>query len=84
MIIIHVRTVCRLLLCVLFVTDQCQGDDVRLVNGSRPTEGRVEICSGGVWGTIANVVSAFNKAAAQVVCRQLGYTDKCKTCNCSN
>lgn len=48
------------------------------MNGSRPSEGRIELCSGeGVWGTVA-AVPTFSNAAARVVCKRLGYTDECK------
>ena len=50
----------------------CTNGEVRLVNGSGPHEGRVEICVNEAWGTIcSNSWSSFD---AKVVCRQLGYT----------
>ena len=49
----------------------CTNGEVRLVNGSGPHEGRVEICVNEAWGTIcSNSWSSFD---AKVVCRQLGY-----------
>ena len=36
-------------------------------------EGRVEICSNGVWGTIRQQYRGFDSRAAVVVCRQLGF-----------
>ncbi|XP_034934293.1 neurotrypsin-like [Chelonus insularis] len=45
--------------------------EIRLANGSRPSEGRVEIRHHGVWGTICD--DDFTKETAKVICRSLGY-----------
>ena len=46
-------------------------EDVRLVDGSNPLEGRVEICLNRAWGTICN--NSFSISDAADVCRQLRY-----------
>lgn len=45
---------------------------VRLVNGSTPLEGRVQVFHKGVWGNVCD--DNFSNEDAQVVCRSLGYT----------
>ena len=45
--------------------------DVRLVNGTTPYEGRVEICYDGVWGSVCGYNWDYFDAA--IVCRQMGF-----------
>ena len=45
--------------------------DIRLIGGSYPWEGRVEIYRTGTWGTITD--SDWTSDDAQVVCRKMGY-----------
>ena len=49
---------------------KCSPGDVRLVNGSRETEGRVEVCAYGYWAIVCD--SNWNIAATRLVCKQLG------------
>lgn len=46
---------------------------MRLVNGSKPSEGRLEILHQGEWGTVCDRDTTFD--IARVVCRQLGYLE---------
>lgn len=52
----------------------CTQGEVRLVNGTTPDEGRVELCFRNVWGTVC--AQNFDTVDASVVCRQLGYAQE--------
>ena len=54
----------------------CTDGDVRLVNGSSPSEGLVETCNGSQWFQVCD--EGWTSNDAEVVCRQLGYTTFCK------
>lgn len=56
-----------------FLVDQT----LRLADGYRKGEGRVEIFHDGYWGTVCN--DYWDIKDAQVVCRQLGYSKTLKT-----
>ena len=48
----------------------CSDGSLRLMNGSSPQEGRVEICINNVWGTVCDTL--FDAEDASVICHQLG------------
>ena len=55
----------------LLVRAGCANGDVRLVNGTTPYEGRVEICYDGVWGSVCD--SGWDYWDAAIVCLQMGF-----------
>ena len=63
---------CILLCYVIFFT-ACSDGDVRLVGGSSLSEGTVQVCYYNGWGLISD--EGWGREEAQVVCRQLNYTD---------
>ena len=56
---------------MIIFTVICQNGDLRLVNGSTPYIGRLEICSNETWGTICD--QSWSTFDANVACRQLGF-----------
>jgi deleted-in-malignant-brain-tumors protein 1 len=55
------------------VLGNCTNGAIRLVNGTVPNEGRVEICVNRVWGTICEPLPYY-KENARVICKQLGFS----------
>ena len=53
-------------------SSQCTHGDIRLEEGSVPSEGRVEVCVDSVWGTVCD--DNWGVQDAMVVCGQLGYS----------
>ena len=73
------HSLCLILLAVVSISahDQCSHGEVRLVNGSVPSEGRVEVCVSRwnlspPWGTVCDDYWGINDA--KVICTQLNYT----------
>ena len=55
---------------------ECFSGDVKLVGGTVPSEGRLEVCIDGHWGTVVD--DYFSLFDAVVVCKQLGYYPSCE------
>ena len=49
----------------------CDEGDVRLLDGTDDSNGRVEVCQDGMWTPVCS--SQYDHNIATVVCRQLGY-----------
>ena len=49
----------------------CSDGDIRLMGGSSPLEGRVEICQNNTYSTVCD--DFWDELEARVVCRQLNY-----------
>lgn len=57
----------------------CNDSDIRLVGTDSPTQGRLEVCLFGVWGSVCD--DQWTDRNSEVVCRQLGYESSSKHCD---
>ena len=76
---VKVRQSCVVYSCIIITAysiesaeqSNCTDGEVRLVNGSSPHEGRVEVCVYKAWGTIC--LNGWGSSDGNVVCNQLGH-----------
>ena len=54
-------------------SNNCFEGEVRLTNSSYLNEGRVEMCTNGVWGMVCP--NNWSNLESSVVCKQLGYSE---------
>ena len=47
----------------------CDDGDIRLVDGTNPLEGRIELCLNNAWGTVCD--TEFSEDVSDVICSQL-------------
>lgn len=57
---------------------ECDTGAIRLVNGT-VNQGRIEVCSNNVWGTVCD--DQWSGFDAAVACRQLGFSPSGKDCD---
>ena len=67
---IHRAKMLRFYTCCV-CPDDCQDGEVRLQDGTDSSNGRVELCQNGIWGSVCS--SQWDDTDASVVCRELGY-----------
>ena len=69
--------------CYISKLGYCLHGETRLVNTSlsnNGTQGTLEVCYNGVWGTVCD--SYWSTKDAQVACKSLGLTSTCKSIMC--
>ena len=49
----------------------CSDGEIRLVDGEKETEGRVDVCFSKRWGTIGS--DGWTETESNVICNDLGY-----------
>lgn len=75
---IHVSTEYNYILShtTLATSVECSDGDVQLVSGASESEGRLQVCMGGLWGTVCDGDGTWGTEEAAVVCQQLGYSSQ--------
>ena len=51
----------------------CRNGEIQLVGGKYPSEGTIQMCLSGEWGTVCD--DLWDHREANVVCRSLGLTN---------
>ncbi|XP_071157151.1 scavenger receptor cysteine-rich domain-containing protein DMBT1-like [Mytilus edulis] len=74
--IINLSHVLILFVLIYLTKGQTQPNSLRLVNGKRPTQGRLEIYHNNTWGSICD--DHFDNNASIVACKQLGFYQSTK------
>ena len=75
-VICHTRKCIHVLCCTRYLISIhpgaiCTDNDVRLAGSDKASQGRVEICLYGVWGSVCD--DSWSDVNSRVVCQQLGY-----------
>ena len=60
---------------LIYKAQICVDGEARLVNGSTSSEGRVEICNAGIWGSVCD--NSWDNWDAAIICMQLGFQGAC-------
>jgi hypothetical protein len=66
--------ICIVLFALTYNVNGCDNGEIRLRGGKKDTEGRVEVCGQGNWGTVCD--DYWDANDAKVACRQLGFSTK--------
>ena len=59
-----------------YFAGECENGDLRLVGGTVPSRGRLEVCIDGLWGTVSD--DGFARHEGAIACKQLGYYPNCE------
>ena len=71
-VLIEMNIINSTLICLdHFRRSNCSNGAVRLVGGSGPHEGRLEVCINEAWGTVCS--NGWDNTESNIVCNQLGY-----------